>query len=638
MKTKGLVKSLVCLAMLLGSGVQAFGQSCDELFQRANSLRHNGNYAEAIEYYQRVKNCGDASFRKDCDKWMKWCRERLPRLTLSESVVRIPYQGGDKLVGVSASGKWVVNGNNLDWCSTETGNKGLVVQCREPNNSLREKITTLTVKSGSLFKTLKVIQAARPEYLEVSSQKLSFPAKGTMEEVNVETNAKWEISSVPSWCKVERDSSRIRIIVGANDRTVERDDQIVIESPTHTVIIKISQGAGDEHLTLSHSDLKLPADGDTHYVKVYTDAGNWFVGDYPDWCDVRRIGKDSLRIHVGKNVPNGESRLGSVKVRTDRQTVGVFVEQEPRMPQDLIFPEGKVVAGCDVSFGVTAGYLFPMVGPSAGGGFVGSAVNYSLCDKSENASYSSQAGFTAGAFADIRLYKNIFLTAGLNYTYYKYKNAFSQPTTLYVAQAGQNYLSGTVQNSYEELYKHSLIEIPLIASYRFKLGATSHVQVNLGPVLSYGLSAKLTLAGNTDSESMLTYNSVTHQPVNPNAYTPWHTALNGEMDLFGKTADWKQAYTEVGVSEISLHDEFPAAPFKRFNCGLQVGAAYELSGLSFGLSYTAMLTNMANSGYWDTKRWAILYEGKGVMSGYKQRIHSLQVKVAYTFRYKNKRK
>lgn len=636
MKTK---KLLVCLVMLLGGGTQVFGQNCEDLFQRANSLRQNGKYSEAIEYYQRVKNCGDPTFRKDCDKWMKWCRGRLPRLSLSESVVHIPYQGGDKLVGVSANGKWVVNGSDLNWCSTEIDNRGLVVQCREPNNSLREKITTLTVKSGNIFKTLRIVQAARPEYLEVSSQKLSFPAKGSTEEVNVETNANWDVSSVPSWCKVERDSSRIRINVEANNRTVDRDGQIIIVSPSHSITIKISQGAGDEHLTLSHNDLKLPADGGTHYVKVYTDAENWFVGDYPNWCDVRRVGKDSLRIHVGKNEPNGESRLASVKVRTELQTVGVFIEQEPRMPQDLIFPEGKIVAGRNISFGVTAGYSLPIVGTSAGSNFVGSAVNYTLCNEKENASYSSQTGFTVGAFADIRLYKNIFLTAGLNYTYYKYKNAFNQPTILKAPLAASNYLSGEVLNSYEELYKHSLIEIPLIASYRFKLSATSHVQVNLGPVISYGLSADLQVSGNSDSESMREYNSVTHQPVTPDN-RPWHTAINGKMDLFSKTVDWTRTFTEVGTSDVPLHKEFPASPFKRLNCGLQIGAAYELSGLSFGLSYTAMLTNMANKGYWDTKRWPILDEdgGNGVMSGYKHRIHSLQIKIAYTFRYKNKRK
>lgn len=637
MYTKSFFKVLVGLTTLFGGGMQAFGQSCGELFQRANDLRHDGDYARAIEYYQRVKGCGDASYRKDCEKWIGWCRKRLPSLDLSESVVRIPYQGGDRKVGVSANGKWGIDGSVMDWCATRVGDRELVLQCREPNNSLREKITTLTVKSGSLFRTLKVIQDARPEYLEVSSQNLSFPADGATEEVSVETNARWEVSSVPSWCKVERDSTRIRIVVEANDRIVERDDRIVIVSPSRNVTIKIVQGAGDEHLTLSHNDLQLPPEGDTHYIRVYTDADNWYVGDYPDWCDVRRVGTDSLRVHVGKNVPNGESRMGSIKIRTDRQTAGVYLVQAPRMPQDLIFPEGKVLGGRNVSFGVTAGYVFPMVGASAGGEYVGSAVNYSLCDKSENASYGSQTGFTVGAFADIRLYKNIFLTAGINYTYYKYKNTFAQPTTLYVPLMGPTYLSGLARNAYEETYKHSLLEIPIIASYRFKLNTTSHVQVNLGPVISYGMSAKMKLSGNTDSESMLVYNSVTHQPIDTD-YSPWHTAINGELDLFGKSVDWTETYTNVGEGDISFQDKFPASPLKRLNFGVQVGAAYEISGLSFGLAYTAMLTNMANSGYWDTKRWVIMYEGDGVMSGYKHRIHSLQVKVAYTFRYRNKNK
>ena len=46
-----------------------------------------------------------------------------------------------------------------------------------------------------------------------------------------------------------------------------------------------------------------------------------------------------------------------------------------------------------------------------------------------------------------------------------------------------------------------------------------------------------------------------------------------------------------------------------------------------------MLSNMANKGYWENKRWTVLNESNAVMSGYKQRIHTLEFKLAYTLRY-----
>ncbi len=62
----------------------------------------------------------------------------------------------------------------------------------------------------------------------------------------------------------------------------------------------------EKHLTLSQNNLVLNSEGDVHYVKVYTDADNWFVGDYPTWMNVQRVGKDSIRVECGKNLPNSE--------------------------------------------------------------------------------------------------------------------------------------------------------------------------------------------------------------------------------------------------------------------------------------------------------------------------------------------
>ena len=153
-------------------------QSGADLYKRANSLKDSKSYAEAIVYYQRAMAC-DANLKKDCNKWIAYCRKNLPNLTISEQEIRIPYQGGDKQVMVKANGKWKVTGAG-QWCKADVSDaKSLIVKCREANNSTREKITNLTVKSGSLYKTIKVVQEARPEYIEVGATSLAFPANGT---------------------------------------------------------------------------------------------------------------------------------------------------------------------------------------------------------------------------------------------------------------------------------------------------------------------------------------------------------------------------------------------------------------------------------------------------------------------------
>lgn len=615
---------------IFACSMQLNAQTCAELYKRACSLKDSKSYAEAITYYQRAKEC-DSNLRTDCNKWIEYCRKHLPVLEISEQEITIPYQGGDKQIEVKSTGKWNIDGSE-EWCNTDINSNNFIIQCREANNSTRNKITTLMVKSGSLFKSLKVIQEGRPEYIEVGAQSLSFPAKGTEEDVKIESNANWDVTSVPSWCKIEKKEDGIHISVNPNDRVIARNDDIVIVSPSKSVTIKIYQGAGEEHLTLSQNNLLFSADGDVHYMKVYTDANNWFVGDYPTWMNVQRIGNDSIRIECGKNIPNGEPRSGSVQVKTDRQTAGVMVTQSPRMAQDLIFPDSKIVSGRNISLGISASYYMPFVSTSAGGDYVGSVLDYGLGTSAENASYKSATGFSFGLFADIRLYKNIFLIAGANFTQVKYKNEFNQNTTFRQPYTKYDYLVGELQNSYTEDYTQTMIEVPILASYRFKVNDLSHIQLNFGPVINFGLSSKLKLSGNSDCSTMKRFSNSTYQPVDNSNYNH-NTAVNAEFNLYQPCVFWEEMYTIGNDAAVNHHDKFQEAPFSKVNCGLRLGVAYEWAGISFGISYTQMVTNMANKNYWENERWTVLNVSDTTMKGYKHRLNTLEFKIAYTLRY-----
>lgn len=625
-------KVLLAAIGMIACSMQLNAQSCADLYKRANSLKDSKNYAEAITYYQRARDC-DANLRTDCNKWIEYCRKRLPKLEISEQEIVIPYQGGDKKIEVTSTDKWKIDGMT-EWCNTEAFNaKNFIIQCREANNSTRSKTATLMVKSGSLYKSVKVIQEGRPEYIEVGAQSLSFPAKGTEDDITIESNANWDVTSIPSWCKIEKKDDGIHIIVSPNDRVMERTDDIVIVSPSKSVTIKIYQGAGEEHLTLSQNNFVFNSEGDVHYLKVYTDADNWFVGDYPNWMNVQRIGNDSIRIECGKNLPNGEPRSGSVQVRTDRQTAGVMITQSPRMAQDLIFPDSKLVGGRNFSLGVSASYYLPFVSASAGGDYVGSVLDYGLGTSAENASYKSAIGYSFGLFADIRLYKNIFLIAGANFSQIKYKNEFNKNTTITVPLSSYQNLKGDVQNAYTEDYTHTMLEVPVLVSYRFKVNNVSHVQLNLGPVLNFSLSSKMKLSGNTSGSTLHVYSNNPPYNVIDNSNYDRHTAVNAEFNLQQPCVLWSEKYTLGNDAAVDHHDEFQEAPFSKFNCGLRVGVAYEWAGLSFGLSYTQMLTNMANKNYWDNERWTVLNGSDTTMKGYKHRLNTLEFKLAYTLRY-----
>lgn len=271
---------------------------------------------------------------------------------------------------------------------------------------------------------------------------------------------------------------------------------------------------------------------------------------------------------------------------------------------------------------------------------MGSVLDYGLGTSEENASYKSATGFNVGLFADVRLYKNIFLTAGVNFSQIKYKNEFNKNTILTCPLGGNDayaYQKGEVQNSYTEEYTHTMLEIPVLASYRFKINNVSHIQLNMGPVLNFGLSAKMKLSGNSDSETMKAYSSATGLLLD-NANYVHHTAVNAEFNLFQPCVYWEKMFTTGNAAAVTIHDQFQQSPFNRVNCGLRFGVAYEWAGLSFGISYTQMLTNMANKNYWENERWTVLNVSDVTMKGYKHRLNTLEFKLAYTLRYlKSKR-
>lgn len=299
----------------------------------------------------------------------------------------------------------------------------------------------------------------------------------------------------------------------------------------------------------------------------------------------------------------------------------------------------RVLGGRKVSFGVNVGYVMPFPSSSAGGGFTGSPVNYSLGDSREDVSYSSQTGFTAGVFADIRLYKNLYLIAGLNYTMYKYKNVFGTPFDSRIIYTIGNdvYYANRITNNYDEKYTLNVIDVPILASYRFVLTKTGSIHINLGPYFSYGLSAKTKLSGSSEYQGdvyKLVFDNVDFD--NPiNSFTASdHTS--GEFDMYSK----HQTYTQTSESSSSLGmsweniQELKKSPFKRFNYGLKLGVTYELRGFQIGASYSLQLSNMANKDFWESTRIPIFYQtGENLMSGYKHRIHALEFKLGYVLRY-----
>lgn len=642
-----MIKSLVLMTSLaLLGGLPMSAQSCKVLYQEGNTLVDQGKLEKAKSKFQQVIHCGNNLYVPDSEKRIAWIDRVLRKpstakpFSLSDNKVVIPYQGGQDVITVDGNGSWTafVNDKSVGWCKIKK-EKGKIYIVSEANENNTDRSCEVVVRMGGKTRTVVVKNEKAPEMLVPSVENLTFPYKGETNTVEIRSNTNWKVTDVPGWVVSTKENGKIKLTALANDNNVERSAEIKVESSTKTVIINLYQGAGLDHLAFSKNDLHFGPDGGDEYVQILTDAQEWRFGDFPHWCQVTKVADNLLKIHCTPNEPINLNREASVNVTTGKQTLGINVCQEAK-PLVAVIPNFGI-GGRAISFGISAGYLFPNIINSSGGDFTGSVVNYALGDNRENASYKSSGGFNIGLFADIRIYKNFYLKPGVEFTHYKYKNYFSGDVEIFTLGDTKNYyFKGNAQNQYQESYTFNEIEIPVIASYRIPVTKISHLQINIGPTIRYGLSAKMKISGNTDANKMGSYKIVNNQRTDIVYSQGLTTSLNysgsGELNLYKSRMKYSETYSDEFLTNgvIPKDCDLEDSPLKKLNFGARLGVSYEYAGISFGMEYNIMLSNAANEKYWNSERWRIFDKGADVlMSGYKQRNNYFSVKIGYTFRY-----
>lgn len=482
---------------------------------------------------------------------------------------------------------------------------------------------------------MEVINEGSPEILRSSAQNIVFTPDGETSVVDIDANTDWNIAGVPGWLRAIKGSGSIQFTASPNEENKDRIAQVKVETPSkQEITINIIQGATLDSLAFSKNNLHFGPDGGDEYVQVLTNADDWRFGDFPHWCQLERVDDHTVKVHCTPNEPVDMPREASVNVTTGTQHLGINVFQAPKPIVHIIPMDG--IGGRRISYGFSAGYVYPMINARSSSKYTYSPVNYNLANKDEQVGYSSSGGFSVSAFADIRLYKNLYLNAGLNFLRYKYRNGISGELDWTIPQTSSYYLKGNALVSFNENYTMATLDIPVLASYRIPVTMKSHVQFNLGPVLSLGMSSNLDFSGNTDSGQMYKFRIVNGKPTNErydNSTYSSHLNYDGRFNLFSKEATYRMMTSDGANDDVHNRTDFDIAPFDRVNLGLRVGAGFEYMGISLNVSYQFMLTNQANKKYWDGDRWTIFGNGSELMTGYSQGNNVLQVTLGYTFRY-----
>lgn len=190
----------------------------------------------------------------------------------------------------------------------------------------------------------------------------------------------------------------------------------------------------------------LPVEG----FDIYLNGEN--VGKSPYKSERLEPGKYNIRVEKEKFYP-----IDTI-LAVERATTSTVTYTLTSFADSLFY--NRRLGGRKISIGVQAGYMMPTISTSSGGGFTGSPINYSFSDPTEDADYKSMSGFTVGIFGDFRLYKNLYLMSGINYTNIKYKNAISGTLSNHIVQTTSSSVAqGTTGFSYKEEFLLSTIHI-----------------------------------------------------------------------------------------------------------------------------------------------------------------------------------
>ena len=629
-------------------------QECKENYDKAENCRKKGQYDKAIRYYVQSRDCGNAQYRTKSQAMINQIEKirserEAVKVTSSSgtkqpyiivpSLVYLPAGTEEQTITVESSGQWGAKGRSDIIRVSKKNSKTLTVSSVVANTSTKPRRSSVTVECGEVTRTITVEQDGVPEVLEYKSKYMNVPFEGGRFVIDLNTNTKWKVD-YSSWYKVipdENDSTRMVILIDKNTKNEDRSGTIVVRSESGDSYdeMEVHQYANESKIFAPvDSIIQFRAIGDTVYVPIITDNPTWTESDRPSWCLAKKLNQDTLMVIASKN-ENYISREGFVNIKSNDRVAGIWIRQEASEMPD--FMSKKILGGRNISFGLSAGYVMPFINSTSSGTYTGSVINYSLGNSNEDVNYSSQTGFTIGAVADLRVYKNWYIKTGVDYTHLQYTNSFSADVNRSVAQGFNVVYQGTFQNTFKEKYKFDFISIPVLASYRFIFDKKNNLQVDLGPVLNFAVNGKMSFEGNSNSDNVLPHSVIYGEtgPVIGNRSSEY-MRYTGEMNLFDTKVTNTTTSSVGGMSKDFLNEYTAvAAPYNRFSLGLRVGATYEYAGIQVGVAYTHMVTNMANDSFWNSGRLPIFGQTSDVlMAGYKHGINTLELKVGYIFRYK----
>lgn len=228
--------------------------------------------------------------------------------TDGNAAAEVSADGTTLSVSFNASLDWTAS-SGASWCnvSPASGSAGnvsvsLVIAKNETTDSRK---TAVTLKCGTVSKTVSIDQAA-PDAMLVSPSTIEADPAGGDYEIEVQYNVKYTYS-IPeadrSWISVTGTKAlqkdRVQIAVAANHGASAREGSIIFNSNAGTLTVKVTQEA-DHSFSISPTKVELGANGGFFEVEVFT-TQTYHLTDKPEWVTEQSVENQVHTFIVGAN-------------------------------------------------------------------------------------------------------------------------------------------------------------------------------------------------------------------------------------------------------------------------------------------------------------------------------------------------
>lgn len=256
-------------------------------------------------------------------------------INASTKTLKFENTAGEIKVEVTSESKWTAS-TSYSWInvtpnSGEAGTSSITISV-SPNTSVDERTGYVILSIGS-EERIQIPIKQRGIYIETDKSQFDFEASSGTQMFQVNSNTSWQVSSIPSWIKVDKTSgtgnSVIKVTVEDNPNTTERNGEFVISQPGLSAMATVKVHQKGKTFDVAVTTLTFNDKAESQTITIATD-GTWRAYSSAEWIKVSpetATGNSTLTITVQENATDGE-RSGSVNILMGDASATVAIVQK----------------------------------------------------------------------------------------------------------------------------------------------------------------------------------------------------------------------------------------------------------------------------------------------------------------------